>query len=204
MVTCRVLGFSPQASYKWRTRPVSDRDWSDAHLVDAARKIHSDDPVFGYRFIADELAQEHGIRASENRVQRLCSSHGILSVLARKKGRRARPGEPVHDDLVRRAFGAVAPNVLWFIDITEHPTGEGKPHERSGIPRGCRSQVAFEGCRYLPCSMTATIRGWWVRTRSLEDTFLREREACAATTCGPDPLAPPPSPEPSPPPPARR
>jgi transposase InsO family protein len=125
-VTCRVLGFSPQAFYKWRARPVSDRDWSDAQLVDAAREIHADDPVFGYRFIADELASEHGITASENRVHRLCSAHGIFSVLARKKGRRAKPGEPVHDDLVRRAFGARAPNDLWFTDITEHPTAEGK------------------------------------------------------------------------------
>jgi transposase InsO family protein len=36
------------------------------------------------------------------------------------------PGEPVDDDLVRRAFGAKAPNELWFTDITEHPTAEGK------------------------------------------------------------------------------
>ena len=53
-VTCRVLRFTPQAYYKWRASPVSDREWSDAHLVDAAREIHADDPVFGYRFIADE------------------------------------------------------------------------------------------------------------------------------------------------------
>src|SRR5439155_11171236 len=125
-VTCRVLHFTPQAYYKWKTRPVSHRDWDDAHLVDAAREIHVDDPVFGYRFIADELASEWGITASENRVHRLCSAHGIFSVLARRKGRRPRPEEPVHDDLVRRAFGARRPNELWFTDITEHGTGEGK------------------------------------------------------------------------------
>lgn len=125
-VTCRVLGFSPQAFYKWRASPVSDRDWSDAHLVDAARQIHADDPTFGYRFIADELKAERGMAASENRVQRLCSAHGIFSVLARRKGRRAKPREPVHDDLVRRSFGAKAPNELWFTDITEHRTDEGK------------------------------------------------------------------------------
>ena len=54
-VTCRVLGFSKQAYYKWRARPVTDRDWSDAHLINAAVDIHHDDPEFGYRFIADEL-----------------------------------------------------------------------------------------------------------------------------------------------------
>jgi transposase InsO family protein len=126
VVTCRVLGFSPQAFYQWRADPVCSRDWSDAHLVDAAREIHADDPVFGYRFIADELRVERGIAASENRVHRLCSSHGIFSVLARKRGRDIRPGPAVHDDLVRREFAASCPNELWLTDITEHPTDEGK------------------------------------------------------------------------------
>ena len=125
-VTCRVLGFSPQAFYKWRAHPVSDREWSEAHLIDAARQIHTDDPTFGYRFIADELTAEHGISASENRVQRLCRSHGIFSVLARKKGRGLRPGPAVHDDLVQRVFSAERPNELWLTDITEHRTDEGK------------------------------------------------------------------------------
>ena len=49
------LGFSPQAYYKWRANPVSQRDWDDAHLINAAWDIHHDDPAFGYRFIADEL-----------------------------------------------------------------------------------------------------------------------------------------------------
>lgn len=55
-VTCRVLGFSKQAFYQWRANPVTQRDWDDAHLINAAREIHHDDPEFGYRFITDELA----------------------------------------------------------------------------------------------------------------------------------------------------
>jgi transposase InsO family protein len=125
-VTCRVLGFSPQAFYKWRSQPVSSRDWSDAHLVNAAMAIHADDPVFGYRFIADELVAEHGINASENRVHRLCKEHAIASVIARRRGRGLRPGPAVHDDLVARDFTAREPNRLWLTDITEHPTAEGK------------------------------------------------------------------------------
>jgi transposase InsO family protein len=38
-------------------------------------------------------------------------------------------GEPVAGEeiaLVRREFTAAAPNRLWLIDITEHPTAEGK------------------------------------------------------------------------------
>jgi len=91
VVTCRVLGFTTQAFYKWRANPVSNRDWDDAHLVDAAREIHADDPAFGYRFIADELAHEHGIEASENRVHRLCREHRIASVIARRRGRSLKP-----------------------------------------------------------------------------------------------------------------
>lgn len=78
-VTCRVLGFSKQAYYKWRQNPVPQRDWDDAHLIDAARDIHADDPDFGYRFIADELP-EHGITAGENRVQRLCAVAGMEAI----------------------------------------------------------------------------------------------------------------------------
>ncbi len=126
VVTCRVLGFSPQAFYKWRANPLSTRDWSDAHLVDAAREIHADDPLFGYRFITDELAAEYGIRASENRVHRLCRQHKIASVISRKRGRGNRPGPAVHDDLVRRDFSAAGPNELWLTDITKHRTDEGK------------------------------------------------------------------------------
>jgi putative transposase len=72
-VTCRVLGFSTQAFYKWIRCLVSQRDWDDAHLINAALDIHADDPAFGYRFIADELPAR-GIRAGENRVARLCSA----------------------------------------------------------------------------------------------------------------------------------
>lgn len=63
-VACRVLGFSKQAFYAWKATPVTKRDWSDAHLINAAVDVHRDDPAFGYRFIADEL-EDQGVRAGE-------------------------------------------------------------------------------------------------------------------------------------------
>lgn len=45
-VTCRVLGFTPQAFHAWRKDPVSRRDWDGAHLINALG-IHHDDPAFG-------------------------------------------------------------------------------------------------------------------------------------------------------------
>jgi transposase InsO family protein len=124
-VTCRVLGFTKQAFYKWRAKPVTQRDWADAHLINAARDIHEDDPGFGYRFIADELPAK-GITAGENRVARLCSQERIWSVHAKKRGLNRKAGPPVHDDLVKKVFTAPGPNLVWLTDITEHATSEGK------------------------------------------------------------------------------
>jgi putative transposase len=124
-VTCRVLGFSKQAFYAWKSNPVSQRDWDDAHLINAATDIHRDDPAFGYRFITDELPA-HGIKAGENRVARLCSQQRIWSVFSKKRGLGRKAGPPVHDDLVARQFTAAGPDRVWLTDITEHPTGEGK------------------------------------------------------------------------------
>jgi putative transposase len=103
-VACRVLGFSKQAFYAWKAAPVTERDWSDARLINAALDVHRDDPAFGYRFIAGEL-KDQGFSAGENRVARLCSSQQIWSVFARKRG------------LTRKAG---------LTDITEHRTDEGK------------------------------------------------------------------------------
>jgi transposase InsO family protein len=124
-VTCRVLGFSKRAFYAWRSNPVSQRDWDDAHLINAALDIHHDDPAFGYRFIADELPARD-IVAGANRVARLCQVQKIWSVFAKKRGLARRAGPPVHDDLVNKVFTADAPNTVWLTDITEHPTAEGK------------------------------------------------------------------------------
>ena len=126
-LTCGVLGFSAQAFYRWRSDPVSRRDYDDAHLVDAIRDVHFDDPEFGYRFISDEL-ERASHRVGERRVWRLCSEHKIWSTTTKKgrKGAGKRPGPAVHDDLVQRNFTAPAPDLVWLTDITEHRTAEGK------------------------------------------------------------------------------
>lgn len=92
-VTCRVLGFSKQAFYKWKAQPVTDRDWDDAHLINAALDVHHDDPEFGYRFITDELA-ERGISAGRNGSTGSAASSG--------SGRRTPRNAACTGSLVRR------------------------------------------------------------------------------------------------------
>jgi transposase InsO family protein len=126
-LTCGVLGFSAQAFYKWKAQPVCDRDWDDAHAINAIVDVHADDPEFGYRFIADEL-ELHGYQTCERRVWRLCHQQRVWSTTT-NKGRKhsgKTPGPAVHDDLVQRVFSAPAPDIVWLTDITEHPTMEGK------------------------------------------------------------------------------
>jgi putative transposase len=124
-LTCRVLGFSKQAFYKWKADPITDREWADAHLINAAMDVHAGDPEFGYRFIADEL-NDAGVNASENRVHRLCSQEQIWSSVSKKKTKSKKTGPPVHDDLVKREFIAFEQDEMWLTDITEHWTDEGK------------------------------------------------------------------------------
>src|SRR3954447_11644795 len=85
-VTCIVLFISRQGYYQWRAAPFSQRDYDDAHLINAALEIHADDPADGYRFIPDELARR-GYAASENSVWRICSMQQTFSLHAKKKGR---------------------------------------------------------------------------------------------------------------------
>lgn len=139
-VTCRVLGFSTQAFYKWKKDSVRQRDWGDADLINVARAIHADDPAFGYRFIADELPG-HGIAAGENRVARLCSQERIWSVFSKKRGLSRRAGPPVHDDLVDRQFTEEQPNEVWLTDIPPSTTCREVPPP-STAPTRVRSTCA--------------------------------------------------------------
>jgi len=121
-VSCRVLGFSTTAFHAWRKSPVSQRDWDDAHLINAAMDVHGDDPEFGYRLIADELIHAMGSTVGENRVARLCSLQGISSTIIKRRGPGKKAGPAVHDDRVMRDFTAEALNVKWLVGITEHWT----------------------------------------------------------------------------------
>lgn len=133
-VTCRVLGFSTKAFYKWCAKPVCNRDLEDAYLTNAAVDLHIGDPEFGYRLIADDL-RDGGCQVSDNRAWRLCSDQRLWSVHSKKRGLNRKAGPPVHDDLLAvvdehgrttHTFTADAPNTVWLTDISEHPTSEGK------------------------------------------------------------------------------
>ncbi|MFB6551263.1 IS3 family transposase [Streptomyces sp. NPDC056405] len=126
-VACRVLGLARQPYYRWLARPATDAELTQAYRANALFDAHRDDPEFGHRFLLDE-ARAAGEAMAERTAWRICRDNGWWSAFGKRRGRgkNAKAGPPVHDDLVRRNFTADGPNRLWLTDITEHQTGEGK------------------------------------------------------------------------------
>jgi putative transposase len=127
-VACELLGVSRSGYHAWVTRAPSDRDLSDAWLLERIKQIHAEHrQVYGSRRVTAELRLGHGIVVSRKRVGRLMREAGISGLVARKRGRTTIrvPGVRVADDLVKRAFRPAQPDVLWVTDITYLRTWEG-------------------------------------------------------------------------------
>ena len=126
---CRVMKVSTSAYYSWLAQPVSDRDWADAQLTNIIVDIHRmSRHSYGSPRVHAELRLGAGIRCSRKRVERLMRQADVQGI-HRRKGRgctrRAPDAEP-SDDLVNRAFDPTEPDRLWVMDVTEHPTAQGK------------------------------------------------------------------------------
>ena len=126
-VACRVLKLARQPYYRWLADPVTPAELERAHRANALFDAHREDPEFGYRYLAEE-AHDAGQVMSARTAWRICADNPWWSVFGKKKarGKGAKVGPPVHDDLVGRDFTATAPNQLWLTDLTEHRTAEGK------------------------------------------------------------------------------
>jgi len=127
-VACELLGVSRSGFHDWETRSPSERELTDAWLLEKIKQIHTENRgVYGARRIHAELRMAHDIRVGKKRVARLMRQAGISGLIPKKRGRTTIrvPGVRVADDLVKRQFKPVEPNILWFTDITYLRTWEG-------------------------------------------------------------------------------
>jgi putative transposase len=125
-VACRMLKVSTSGYYEQRGRPPSRRAVADEALSVQIREIHAcSRGTYGVPRVHAELRLGRSVRCGRKRVERLMRAASLCGIY-RRRGRRAAPAAPVHDDLVQRRFVAEAPDRLWLTDITEHPTREGK------------------------------------------------------------------------------
>jgi putative transposase len=129
VVCCRVMGVCTSSFYAWRANPVSERDWGDAVLSDVIVDIHRmSRRSYGSPRVHAELALGEGIRCSRKRVERLMRQAGLAGIHRRRSRgcTRRDPAATASDDLVKRRFSVDGPDRLWVMDVTEHPTDEGK------------------------------------------------------------------------------
>ena len=126
---CRVMKVSTSAYYAWLANPISQRDLDDAYLTNTIVDIHRmSRRSYGSPRVHAELRLGLELHCSRKRVERLMRQVGLAGIHRRRRGgctRRDATATPA-DDLVNRAFDPTEPDRLWMMDVTEHPTGEGK------------------------------------------------------------------------------
>ncbi|MBX3195389.1 MAG: IS3 family transposase [Microbacteriaceae bacterium] len=125
-VACRFLKVSTSGYYEWASRPLSPRAVADEALTTTIRKVHRDSRgTYGAPRVLAELRLGLGVHVGKKRVARLMRLDGLTGVSHRRKRRGWKPDTATHEDLVKRQFGADAPNRLWFCDITQHRAKDG-------------------------------------------------------------------------------
>ncbi len=128
-VCCRAMKVATSAYYAWISKPVSDRDLDDAYLTNTIVDIHRmSRRCYGSPRVHAELVLGEGVCCSRKRVERLMRQAGVRGI-HRRRGRgctRRDPEATPAADLVNRAFDPPEPDRLWMMDVTEHPTGDGK------------------------------------------------------------------------------
>jgi putative transposase len=84
---------------------------------------------------------------------RIC---GAVGIHYRRRGGCTRRGDgESSDDLVNRAFDPEAPDRLWCMDITEHPTGEGKVYCAVVLDAYSRRVVGWSIADHLRAELVA-------------------------------------------------
>lgn len=142
-MTCRVLGVRRQGYYEWCSGVKSPREQENELLLKHIEKIHAESrSTYGWPRVHAELTLGLGFAVNHKRVARLMREAGIQGLYRRRRrGCTVRdPHADPYADLVDRDFVVDGPDELWCIDITEHPTDEGK-----GVLRGRARRLLAPG-----------------------------------------------------------
>jgi transposase InsO family protein len=123
------VAIAPSTYYARKAQPVSDADWDDAHLANAALDLwRANRSVYG----ADKLAtamRKAGHQVGRDQVARLMGIVGIEGVTRGKhttRTTRRDPAAPRHPDLINRAWSTpTRPDLWWVADFTYVWTLEG-------------------------------------------------------------------------------
>lgn len=124
---CEVLGVSRSGYYRWRKKPLSDRQKEDERIVVKIRESHKrSKATYGSPRITKDL-RATGLKCGENRVARLMRKNGIVAKTKRKfkVTTNSKHKLPVAENLINGDFRVSTPNRVWVSDITYIWTREG-------------------------------------------------------------------------------
>jgi len=143
---CRVMKVSTSGFYSWLAQPCSDRDYADAILTNTIIDIHRmSRRSYGSPRVHAELRLAQETFCSRKRVERLMREVGVSGTYRRRNRgcTRRNPQDEVAEDLVNRVFDVNTPDRLWVMDITEHPTLEGKVYLAAVLDEYSRRVVGW-------------------------------------------------------------
>jgi putative transposase len=124
---CRVLEIAPSTYYAALSRPPCARQVRDEQLKPEVARVHKENfSVYGVHKVWRQLNRE-GLGVGRDRVGRLMAKLQLAGIRRGRVKRTTFPGEAGEraQDLVERAFVAVAPNRLWVADLTYVSTWSG-------------------------------------------------------------------------------
>jgi putative transposase len=144
---CDLFEVSRAAYYQRQQHIPSDREVSDAELVEKIRQIHEEsDGTYGSPRVHQELLQR-GVVCGRRRVRRLMRRHG-LEGRCKKRWRRTTIADPAAEaealDLIQRHFGpGDVLDVRYVGDITYLATWEGWAYLATVIDLSSRKVVGW-------------------------------------------------------------
>ena len=156
---CRVMGVSTSGFYQRRNEPVTNAELAEAY---AANEVHDiwtmSRRAYGSPRVRKELRLGRCIRRSKTtceRLMRICGAQGIHYPPRHKRRRHASAETDPNPDLVRRAFDPEGPDRLWVMDITEHPTTDGKVYLAVVVDAWARRVVGWSIAGHLRAELVA-------------------------------------------------
>ena len=165
-VSCRALDVSESWFYKWRDREPTERQRRRVELTEAIKKVfHDSGGTYGSPRIGDEL-RENGRRVSDNTVAGIMAENGwVARKVKRRRGLTRQGRRRAAPDLVRRAFTAVAADVLWVGDVTEIPSDEGRLYLATVEERFSGRLLGYATSAYHDTELTCAALRMAVATR---------------------------------------
>lgn len=148
---------STSGYYRRLAEPVTAKELDDARRANTIVDIHRmSRRSYGSPRVRAELRYGLGMVISNRRVERIMRAHRIVGLHERRKRGCTRRGDGPHaDDLVNRQFDPDRPDRLWCMDVTEHPTGNGKAYLAAVIDAFSRRVVGWSIADHMRAELVA-------------------------------------------------